>query len=198
MKFHQFIKDGEGWETIRRALQFENPFLQVYVDHLRTPARPEGCEWTVAHRKGAVAIAAVTAEKKLLLVRQERVPIRATIWEVPAGQIDEAAEHDAEILRATALRELREETGYELAANGRLQPLGYFFPSPGFTDEHSHFFLAEPVVISERGTALDENEAIVGCRAFAFEELRAMIANGEIRDANTLALFAKLFAMNLF
>lgn len=197
MKFHEFIKEPEGWETLERVSKFENPYLQVSVDHVRTPSRPDGCEWTVAHRKGAVGIAAVTHEKKLLLVRQERVPIRATIWELPAGQIDENADHNDTVLRATALRELREETGYELAANGELKPLGYFFPSPGFTDEHSHLFLAEPVVVSERGQAFDANEAIVGCRAFSFAELREMIANGEIRDANTLATFARLCALGL-
>ena len=33
----------------------------------------------------------------LLLVRQERVPIRATIWEFPAGQIDDASSRQMQI-----------------------------------------------------------------------------------------------------
>ena len=44
-----------------------------------------------------------------------------------------------------ARRELREETGYELAPGGELVSLGYFFTSPGFTDEHCYLFLARPV-----------------------------------------------------
>jgi hypothetical protein len=52
-------------------------------------------------------------------------------------------------------------------------------------------------VASARGPELDEHEAITECRAFTGEELRAMIASGEIRDANTLAAFARLVAMGL-
>jgi hypothetical protein len=33
------------------------------------------------------------------------------------------------------------------------------------------------------------------CRAFSQAELRALIASGKIRDANTLAAFARLVAM---
>jgi len=147
----------------------------------------------VAHRKGAVVIAPMTREGEFLLVRQERVPIRATIWEFPAGQIDDASEPEA--VRATAIRELREESGYELAPDGELIPLGYFFPSAGFTDEHSHLVLARTVVPSPLGHAHDPGEAITECRAFSQAQLRAMIASGEIRDANTLSAFARMVAM---
>jgi 8-oxo-dGTP pyrophosphatase MutT (NUDIX family) len=93
------------------------------------------------------------------------------------------------------LRELREEAGYELASGGDVLPLGHFFPSSGFTDEHSHLLLARPVVISPRGQELDEHESITEARAFTVAELRDMIARGEICDANTLAAFARMTAM---
>jgi ADP-ribose pyrophosphatase len=128
-------------------------------------------------------------------VRQERVPIQATIWEFPAGQIDESAEPDVAAIHATGLRELGEESGHKLAPGGRVTSLGYFFPSAGFTDEHSHLLLVEPVVPSAEGAKHDESEAIVECRAFAPSELRKMIAEGEVRDANTLAAFARLVAL---
>src|SRR4030095_14788252 len=108
-------------------------------------------------------------------------------------QIDDHEEPDA--IRATGLRELREEAGYELALGGAVESLGHFFPSSGFTDEHSHLLLARPVVPSPRGNELDAHEAITDCRAFSVEELRAMIASGEVRDANTLAAFARMVAV---
>ena len=123
------------------------------------------------------------------------MPIRATIWEFPAGQIDDASEFEA--IRATAIRELREESGYELAPDGMLISLGHFFPSAGFTDEHSHLVLARPVVPSPLGPAHDPGEAITECCAFSQARLRAMIASGEICDANTLSAFARLVAMGL-
>lgn len=198
MMFHDFIRDREGWETQGMDLQYANSYVQVYLARVRTPSRPNGTTWTVVHRKGAAVVAPLTADGRFLMVRQERVPIRETIWEFPAGQIEENANHDDEIIRATALRELREEAGYELGEGGELIALGYFFPSCGFTDEHSHLFLAKNVVPAHGGHAPDEHEAITQCRAFTAEELRAMIARNEIRDANTLSAFARMSAMGLF
>ena len=197
MMFHTFVRDTEGWKTLKMEPQFANPYVQVFKAQVRTPSRPDGCEWTVVHRKGATVVAPMTADGKFVLVLQERVPIRETIWEFPAGQIDENADHDEQVIRDTALRELREETGYELAPEGELKSLGLFFPSSGFTDEHCHLFLARPVVPSKQGHAHDANEAITGCRAFSASELRGMIANNEIRDANTLSTYARLCAMGI-
>jgi ADP-ribose pyrophosphatase len=195
MRFHEFIRDIDGWQTHQTEQLFANPYLRVDRVTVTSPTRPNPFSWTVCHRKGAVVVAPMTADGRLLLVRQERVPIRATIWEFPAGQIDDHAEPEA--IRATALRELREEAGYELAQGGDLIPLGYFFPSAGFTDEHSHLFLARPVIEHPEGTDLDSSEAITECRGFTPREIREMIASGEIRDANTLSAFARLVAMEL-
>lgn len=132
-----------------------------------------------------------------MLIRQERIPIRAAIWEVPAGQIDQEGEIDADEIAAVALRELREETGFELAEGGSLISLGDYFSSPGFTDERGYFFLARPVRESSAGHSRDEAESILDCRGFSAEELQRMIASNEIRDANTLAICARLLARGL-
>ena len=195
MSFHRFIREEPGWRTHSDETLFANPHLEIHRPAVTSPTRPEPFVWTVCHRKGAVVIAPMTADGRLLLVRQERVPIRATIWEFPAGQIDDIEEPDA--IRATGLRELREEAGYELAPDGEVLSLGHFFPSSGFTDEHCHLIAVRPVVPSPHGHARDAGEAITDCRAFTTGELRAMIASGEVRDANTLATFARLVAAGL-
>ena len=196
MAFHEFIK-SDGWQVIEDDTVFSNPYLEVHRVSVTSPMRAEPFLWTVCHRKAAVVVAARTSENRFLLVRQERVPIMATIWEFPAGQIDEATEHDPGVIEGTGLRELREEAGFELASGGKVVSLGHFFPSAGFTDEHSHLLLASPVIRSPLGSAHDNSEAIAECREFSAEEVRSMIASGEIRDANTLAAFARLVAMDL-
>ena len=195
MTFHRFIKDEAGWQTQCDETLFANPYLEIHRPTVTSPTRAEPFTWTVCHRKSAVVVAPITAEGRLLLVRQERVPIRATIWEFPAGQIDDHEEPDA--IRATGLRELREEAGHDLAPGGEVRSLGHFFPSCGFTDEHSHLLVARPVIPHVEGRAPDEHEAITACRAFTIAELQAMIAGGEVRDANTLAAFARLVAMQI-
>ena len=197
MAFHDFIQDNGDWKTVADETLFANPYLEVHRVSVTSPSRSEAFPWTVAHRKGAVVVVPMTREGDFLLVRQERVPIRASIWEFPAGQIDESAEHDIAKVRATGLRELREESGYELAADGELISLGHFFPSAGFTDEHSHLLLARHVIPSALGAQHDESEAIIACQLFKRSELFDMIASGEIRDANTLSAFARLVAMGL-
>jgi len=194
-KFHRFIQSTEGWSVLAGEMQFANPYVEVHRATVTSPTRPEPFTWTVVHRKGAVVVAPMTADGRFILVRQERVPIRATIWEFPAGQIDDTSDPDA--IRATGLRELTEEAGYELAPGGELISLGHYFPSCGFTDEHSHLVLARPVVPAEGGAKPDAAESITECRAFSTEEFRAMIASGEIRDANTLSAFARMVAMRL-
>jgi 8-oxo-dGTP pyrophosphatase MutT (NUDIX family) len=190
--FQSLIQEGPGWETISNDLQFANPYLQVFLTKVRTPSRPAGALWTVIHRKAAAVVAPMTADGRLLLVRQERIPIRTSIWEFPAGQIDSPAEQDDAGIRATACRELREETGYELGPEGELIAMGCLFSSPGLTDEHSYLFLARRVIPSPGGPRYDDGEAIQECRAFTVAELRRMIAENEVRDANTLSAFARM------
>ena len=194
-KFHRFIQSTEGWSVLAGEMQFANPYVEVHRATVTSPTRPEPFTWTVVHRKGAVVVAPMTADGRFILVRQERVPIRATIWEFPAGQIDDTSDPDA--IRATGLRELTEEAGYELAPGGDLISLGHYFPSCGFTDEHSHLVLARPVVPAAGGAKPDAAESITECRTFSTDEFRAMIASGEIRDANTLSAFARMVAMRL-
>ncbi|CAN5159589.1 NUDIX hydrolase [soil metagenome] len=198
MPFSSLTEECEGWETTARETHFHSAHLEVATEEVRTPARPDGRSWIVAHRKAAVIVAPLTADGRLVLIRQERIPIRSAIWEVPSGQIDDAAALDARAIEAVALRELQEETGYQLAPGAELLPLGHFFSSPGFTDERGYHFLARPVELSAAGQAHEESETILDCRAFTTEEISRMIRENEIRDANTLSICAKLVARGEF
>ena len=183
----------DEWKTISSETHYENRNLRVVTEEVCTPARSKARSWTIVQRKSAVIIAPMTRDGKLILIRQERIPIRTAIWEVPAGQVDEATSDDAAI-KAVALRELREETGYQLAKDGEMIALGDYFSSPGFTDERGYFFLARPVEPAPDGHAHDESEAILDCRGFTPSDLGRMIAENEIRDANTLSICARLVA----
>jgi ADP-ribose pyrophosphatase len=184
------------WETISSERHFANAHLEVVTERVRTPSRSEPRTWTIVHRKAAVIIAPMTREGKILLIRQERIPIREAIWEMPSGQIDN---HDADQdeIKKVALRELREEAGYELVKDGELIAIGHYFSSPGFTDERGYFFLARPVQRCKEPPDRDEAESILDCREFTVEQIRRMIAENEIRDANTLGICAALAARGL-
>mgnify|MGYP001792896250 FL=1 len=81
--------------------------------------------------------------------------------------------------------------------DGELSPLGHYFTSAGFTDERGYCFRARPVQPCKEGPDRDEGESILDCRKFSVEEIRRMIAENEIHDANTLGICATLAARGL-
>jgi ADP-ribose pyrophosphatase len=191
------IRDQGGWETVSAQEVYPGPHLRLLIEQVRTPTRPHGVPWTVVRRKCGSMVAPLTANGEFILIKQERVPIRMSLWEFPAGQVDHADSPSDEDIRNSALRELREETGYEPGPGSEIIPLGYYFSSQGFTDEHCFMFLAKGVVPSAAGHAHDTTEAILETKAFTPDELRALIANNEIRDANTLSVYARMCARGL-
>jgi ADP-ribose pyrophosphatase len=196
VKRSKLVRDNDGWETVSSVSNFANPHLDVVTEEVRTPSSPQPRAWTTIRRKAAVVIAPMTKDGKFLLIKEERIPIRAAIWSMPAGQIDGEVEPNEKEIEAVALRELHEETGYDLAPGGEIIPLGYFFTSAGLTDEHCYFFFVRPVQKAPQHKR-EEGEAILECRAVGTDELWRMIAENEIRDSNTLAICARLAARGL-
>lgn len=128
----------------------------------------------VEHNGGAV-IAALTDDKKLVMVRQYRKPAGKVMLEVPAGKIDPGEEP-----LAAAARELKEETGYT-AADTRF--LTVFYPSVGYSEEVLHLYLCTGLTPGE--TCFDENEAI-DIEEIEVEKLFKMAMDGELEDAKTI------------
>ncbi|QQL45950.1 NUDIX hydrolase [Sulfuriroseicoccus oceanibius] len=191
-----------GWIRRKTESLYNGQYIQLENIHYRTPGRPdEDIIWTVARRKNAVIVAPQTSDGKFLMVRQERLPIQRTLWEFPAGQIDDTENKDSPaVIIETAHRELHEETHHHIdSESGELIPCGFYFSSQGFTDEHAYLFLARNVVKDDtvEGGLGEESECIHEARAFSLEEIRQMIADNVIIDANTLALFARMTAMRL-
>ncbi len=190
------MQDRDGWKTLSSEKNFTNSHLEVVTEKVQTPSKPKAKTYTTIRRKPAVVIAPLTKEGKFLLIKEERIPIRSAIWSMPAGQIDGEGELDEKEIESVALRELHEETGYDLSPGGEIIPLGYFFSSAGLTDEHCYFFLVRQVQKADVHNR-EEGEGIVECRAFTVSEIRRMIAENEIRDSNTLAICARLAARGL-
>jgi 8-oxo-dGTP pyrophosphatase MutT (NUDIX family) len=189
------ITDHAGWEKLPGQMVYEGPYVQIEECSFLTPGRTEApVPWTVAYRKSAVAVAPITADGRFILIRQERLPVMRSLWEFPAGQIDEVETHES--ILDTVHRELGEEAGCELAPGAELVPLGWFFGSQGFTSEHVYLFAAKPVSLVRQPQSVG-GELIQEVRLVTKEELREMVATHIIQDALTLALFARLSAAGL-
>ena len=172
------------------SIAAERSLLEVlFLDvTMLTVLAPDGQEFerVAIRHPGAVAVVAIDRDE-VLLIRQYRAPVDATLLELPAGKLDVPGEDP---VRA-AIRELEEEVGYTTPT---VDHLTTFFTGPGFTDEVIHLYLAtglEPV--EQRPHGLEEENAEVV--RLPLGEIRGMIASGGIRDAKTiLGLQAALLA----
>jgi len=143
-------------------------------------------KWECAERvscAGAVAIIALLKPSgRLILVRQYRPPVDAYVIEFPAGLVDRG-EDPAQ----TAVRELKEETGYEGRVVKMLPPA---FNSPGLTGESVWLALMEvdEKAQGDLATKFDESESIetISVKVDELPELLAKAeAAGDKIDAKT-------------
>ena len=128
----------------------------------------------IVEHPGAVAIVAVDADDRVVLVRQLREPARKVLLELPAGTLD-GGERPA----AAAHRELGEETGL---SGGDWRHVVSFWTTPGFCRELMHVFFAEQVEEGEQRPEADESIELV---RIPVAELPSRL--GEIEDEKTLA-----------
>jgi ADP-ribose pyrophosphatase len=189
------MEERVGWQKLPGTVVYPGRHVCVEECSYLTPSRPDkSVPWTVVHRKPAVVVAPITEDGLLVLIQQERLPAQRSLWEFPAGQVDENPTRESIV--NTVLQELDEEIGGELAADGSLVPLGWCFSSQGFTDEHVYFFAARPVHLVRQPQPVG-GEHIGEVRLVTPAELQEMITRNVIQNALTLALYSQLVTRGL-
>ena len=132
---------------------------------------------------GAVAILALDNEERLLLVRQYRLAPGGALLEVPAGTLDREADGMEDPTRA-AHRELEEETGYRA---GKMERLGGFFSSPGFTSEYITLFLATELQPANQDRLKPDEDERLELFRLPWRTAVAAVEAGVIEDAKSAA-----------
>ena len=141
---------------------------------------PDGIEIkrAIVQHNGSAVMMPVDDKKRILLVRQYRLPARAFMWEIPAGRVDKG-----ETVLQAAKRELTEETGYKAK---KWTKLASFYVSPGFLAEKMTIYVAEELKEGEQKPMEDERIQMQWYRA---KEVDEMIKAGKIQDAKTIIGF---------
>ncbi|MGB2820642.1 MAG: NUDIX hydrolase [Phycisphaerae bacterium] len=156
-------------------LIFEGRVAKVYRVALRMPDG-QVVQRDLIRYPGAAVILPALQDGSIVLIRNYRFAVDETLYELPAGMLE--PDEDPEVCAA---RELTEETGYTA---GTIEKLGQFFTGPGTCDEVMHAFLATE--LTDGPQDLEAYEQIeVDVRPDA--EVRAMVADGRIHDAKTIA-----------
>ncbi len=187
------------WSTESTRTVYENRWIRVREDQVVRPDGEPGIYGVVEMRWPSVFVVALTDADEVVLVTQHRYATGSVSTEVPAGATD------GEDPLVAARRELLEETGLrarEWVHVGGMDALN------GVANAPEHVFVARgltgfPPVADDRGadagagdpdgrvpSAAQAEEGISRVEALPFAQVLGMVADGRIRDGETIAALA--------
>lgn len=163
-------------ERLSSEQVFKGKVFSIDRDTVRMPNGRETTVEVVRHSKSVVLVP-VPEPGKVILIRQYRYAVNASLWELPAGSVDEgeSPEH-------AARRECHEEIGLVPSTIVRLTAL---YPTPGYCDEEMVFFRVSGLEKTDEQAHVDEDEDIEA-QTFELREARDMVRRGEISDMKTI------------
>lgn len=132
---------------------------------------------------GAVMVVAMTPQREMVLVEEYRFPLHAPVIGLPAGI---AGDEGEETKLAAAVRELREEAGFEASSWEHL----FDGPSsPGLATEMVGFFLASGLSRVSEGGGVAHEQITVHCVGLDEIDawLREQAAAGKVIDPRIYA-----------
>jgi ADP-ribose pyrophosphatase len=170
----------EGDEKLVETILSSQPAYQgtfFTIDRM-TVRLPDGntSRRDILRHPGAVGVIALTADGKLVLVRQYRTALEQVTLEIPAGKLNLGEDH-----AEAAKRELQEETGYTASKWGYLGP---FAPAVGYSDEILHLWMATD--LSFAGADPDADE-FINVELIPLTEMVDRVLDGKICDSKTMA-----------
>ncbi len=163
-------------ERLKRTEIAKGAILTYYHDTVKIP-NGHICEFDFLGHQGAAAILPVTADGKLLMVRQYRNALDRFTLEIPAGGLEGPKEPTKE----AAARDLTEETGF---VAGKIDFLISVVSAVAYCNEKIDIYLARDLQKSERHLDADE---FINVEAWDVSDLLELCYNGTIQDAKTVA-----------
>jgi ADP-ribose pyrophosphatase len=162
-------------ETLSSRSVYQGRAVRLRVDTVKTSGGRETTREIVEH-SDCIAVIAVDADGRVLLVKQFRKAVEKELLEIPAGGID-----PGESPEDAVSREMREETGY---LPRRVERLGGFYSAPGYSTEYLYLYLATDLTPSR--LFAEDTEAISLVR-LSPEQIPELISSGAICDAKSIA-----------
>lgn len=142
-----------NWERVKRECVYcKKPWLVVYEEEVRLPNGVVIPDYITTEVPDVAMVFAVTKERELLLVEQYKHGLGISIWDLPAGYMDQGEDP-----LSAARRELEEETGY-IGGDWRRLCTVYF--DENRHDARFYYFLARNVA-AEGTRQLDDTEDIL-------------------------------------
>lgn len=160
-------------KILTRSTLYQGRVIRLVREELEVRGQRMARE-TIVH-PGAVVIAPVLNDGRILFVRQYRRAVQRALLELPAGTLE-----PGEPRAACARRELQEETGYRAR---QMRRIGQFYAAPGFISEQMTLFLAQGLT---RTQASPEPDEFVTPVTLSLPEALRRVRRGSICDAKTI------------
>jgi ADP-ribose pyrophosphatase len=160
----------QPWQALERRHLYRSPWRDFVVDRVRTHTGAE-VEYGYVQTPDAVLIVPLTADGKIVLVRQYRWPVREWVWEVPAGAVGDEAPAEA------ARRELEEEIG---STGAQIEAVSSPYGVPSLVSSRHHIFFATGVRLAE---TKHEPTELIEIVPVAPKQALAWARSGEIQSA---------------
>lgn len=161
-------------KTMKSDKLYEGKILNLRVDTVELPDKKYSKREIIEH-PGGVAVIPIAEDNTIVLVKQYRKAVEKFLLEIPAGKLELNEEP-----RITAIRELKEETGY---TTKKMDYLLEFHTSPGYTNEKIYLFLATELI---EGDPVPDNGEFIEVEKYDIDTLIKMVDRGEILDSKTI------------
>lgn len=170
-----FQDTPEEWQVTATVTPFTGNKTSVRTDDVVMPDGSVHSRDYQVH-PGSVAVLALDADGRVLVLRQYRHPVRHKLWEIPAGLLDIPGENPLHAAR----RELYEEAHVK-AEDWRV--LTDVYTTPGGCDEAVRVFLARDLSEAEgERFAVAEEEADMEQARVPLEELVRGVLAGDLHN----------------
>jgi 8-oxo-dGTP pyrophosphatase MutT (NUDIX family) len=164
----------QPWQQLASRQMADYRIFRVRSDLKRSPRTGREHDFFVMESVDWVNVIPLTTDDRLVMIEQFRHGTNTVELEVPGGVMDLK---DASP-EATAIRELREETGYE-GTGARI--IGSVFPNPAIMSNTCYTVMVENCRLLHP-LEFDHSEDIV-TRLVPLENLSGLVASGQIRHS---------------
>lgn len=165
----------DQFKRLKRELSYHGRIIDFYTDTLEINGE-RITNFDFINHRGASAMIPVDQDGRILMVRQYRNAIDGYTLEIPAGGLNAGEDN-----LTCAIRECEEETGYKA---GEVHHLIDVYTTVAFSNEKICIYYTTGLTSTSQN--LDEDE-YVSVERHTLEELTAMILDGSIKDAKTIA-----------
>ena len=177
------IEDRHTPHTVTESTTaWSGRIVDMVEDHVVVVEGEEPVVRQYTRHPGAVAVVVMRGEEdaeEILLLRQYRHPVNASLWEIPAGLLDIPGEDSL----VAAERELAEEA--DLKA-GRWDVLVDFFTSPGGSTEPLRVFLARDLEATETSFEREDEEATMEYAWVSLSDALDWVLAGRLHNPSTV------------